>query len=110
MIPKKFRIERKEFPALLSSRNFFHSDYFILRTSSSFDNKPHVGVSVSKKISKKAVVRNTIRRRVYAVVFLELSRLKSNLILVVAKPGADKIKGETLKKEINNLFIKGKCL
>lgn len=110
MLPKKSRITRKEFPALLSSRNFFHSDHFILRSAESGDHKPHLGVSVSKKISKKANIRNTIRRRVYSAVYPELKNLKSFLMLIVAKPGSEKIKGDQLLKEIKILLQKGKCL
>jgi len=110
MLPKKSRILRKDFPALLSSRNFFHSDHFILRNAVSPDKFPHIAISVSKKISKKATIRNTVRRRVYSVIYPDLKKISPFQILFVAKSGAEKIKGQELKEEIKQLLLKAKCL
>jgi ribonuclease P protein component len=65
-----------------------------------------VAVSVSKKISKKAVVRNKIRRRAYSAVREFLPQLRVNLYWLIAKPGAEKIKGEHLKTELSDLLKK----
>lgn len=68
------------------------------------EGQPKVAVSVSKKVAKSAVDRNTTRRRVYAVVQDEITKLKQGLYLIVAKKGAQDVKGEALRKEILELL------
>lgn len=71
MLPKSNRLTRKDFEILFragkkaSNKDFFARFYFlkdIKKTGCGFK----VAVVTSSKISKKAVVRNRIRRRVYA--------------------------------------------
>ena len=78
--------------------------HFYLRVTSS--DKVKVIISVSKKISKKAVVRNTVKRRVRAIMWELLKNLKPGTYLIVAKPGAEKIRGQNLKDELAELFKK----
>ena len=77
--------------------------YFYLRVESSQTVK--VIISVSKKISKKAVIRNRIRRRVRPIVREFISHLNPATYFIIAKPGAEKIKGETLEKELKSLMM-----
>jgi ribonuclease P protein component len=72
--------------------------HFYLRFSSSDEIK--LVISVSKKISKKAVVRNTIKRRTRAVMRDLIKDMKPGTYMIVAKSGADKIKGKELEKEL----------
>ncbi len=60
--------------------------------------KLKVIISVSKKVSKKAVVRNRIKRRVRAV--LQSIKLEPATYMFIAKLGAENIKGERLKDEL----------
>ncbi|MEK7227514.1 MAG: ribonuclease P protein component [Patescibacteria group bacterium] len=55
-------------------------------------------ISVSKKVSKKAVIRNTVKRRVRAV--LRDLKLKPATYVFIAKPGAENLKGKTLESEL----------
>ncbi|MFZ2763629.1 MAG: ribonuclease P protein component [Minisyncoccia bacterium] len=64
-----------------------------------------VVISVSKKISKKAVIRNRIRRRVRPIVREFIPGLKPATYFIVAKPGAEKIKGQELKNELKSLVV-----
>lgn len=66
-----------------------------------------VTASVSKKIAKKAVERNLIKRRVRAAARPLLLGLRPALYLVIARPGALAIKGEPLREELALLFKKG---
>jgi ribonuclease P protein component len=63
-----------------------------------------VVISVSKKVSKKAVIRNRVRRRTRPIVQELISDLKPAMYFIVAKPGAEKIKGEELKHELLKLL------
>lgn len=62
-------------------------------------------ISVSKKVSKKAVIRNRVKRRVRAVMRDLLPQLKAGKYLIVAKPSSQDVKGEELKKELRLLFV-----
>jgi len=66
------------------------------------DEKIRVGVSVSKKVNNKAVVRNKIRRRIVNILdkgLVEYSQKSFNLIVSVL-PGADEVEFEELKVDI----------
>ncbi|MBI2086778.1 MAG: ribonuclease P protein component [Candidatus Zambryskibacteria bacterium] len=78
------------------------SDHFYLHRRPS--STVQVVISVSKKISKKAVVRNRIRRRIRPIVHEFISDLKPATYFIVAKPGAENIKGKELKEELFRLI------
>ena len=66
MLPKTSRITRKEFPVLSKGQGirvfsgFFSGTLYPLEAK-----KVQVAVVVSKKVSKRAVVRNELKRKVY---------------------------------------------
>jgi ribonuclease P protein component len=71
MLPKKRRIERKQFPHILSKGKRFNSPNLLLSVVKTEDNgfqPSKFSFSVSKKVQKKAVDRNKYRRRGYSVV------------------------------------------
>lgn len=73
--------------------------FFSLRVSPS--DKVEIIISVSKKVSKSAVVRNTIKRRLRP-----LSKklfLKPAKYLLIAKPGVENLKGKILEDELYKL-------
>ena len=78
--------------------------HFYLRTTPTEATK--VIISVSKKISKKAVVRNTIKRRLRPLLREITLELEPKTYMIVAKTGADKIKGQALREELAELFKK----
>ena len=105
MLSKNKRIPRALFKPLLESKKYFNSQNFSLRVAPSEETR--VAVSVSKKVSKLAVVRNKIRRRAYSAVLELIPKLSKTLFLIIAKPGAEKIKGDALKDELGKLLKKG---
>jgi len=104
MIPKKRRIPRKLFPGIILSKNISHSKYFNLRITPYHEAR--LAVSVSKKVSKKAVLRNRTRRRAYAAIGPSLANLPGALYLLSAQPGAEKLKGKELLEQLAQLFKK----
>ncbi|MBI2065753.1 MAG: ribonuclease P protein component [Candidatus Zambryskibacteria bacterium] len=77
-------------------------NHFYLRTAPA--DKTQLIISVSKKVSKKAVVRNKIKRRVRAIMQKNLTNIKPARYFVVAKTGAEDIKSEELKSELLSLI------
>ena len=105
MLPKEKRIPREQFKELLLSRKFSNSPHFSLRIGVA--TMPRFAVAVSKKVSKSAVVRNRIRRRVYNVISSSIDLFSPGLYLFIAKSGADKLKVEHIKTELDKLIKKG---
>jgi len=102
MLAKKNRLSRKDFTLVLGSKISANTAHFLLKKGLDAD-LPKIAVSVSKKVSKKAVDRNLIRRRVYSVLKPLINDL-SGAYLFIAKKGAEKIKGEELVREIKTLL------
>lgn len=104
MLRKGERIERALFADILKSRNFVNSPHFTLRVSTGLSGGAKLAVSVSKKVAKSAVARNTTRRRAYAVLESRVKALSPGLYLFVAKKGAETLRGEKLFLEIESLL------
>jgi ribonuclease P protein component len=62
-------------------------------------------ISVSKKVSKKAVVRNKIKRRVRATMREKIKNLKPGKYLIIAKPGSQNLKGKELENELRSVMM-----
>ena len=73
---------------------------FSLKVKSSPELK--IIISVSKKVSKKAVIRNTVKRRVRAVI--KNLKLEPASYIFIAKPGAENLKGKTLENELTRII------
>lgn len=71
-------------------------NFFSLRISPNDDVK--IIISVSKKVSKSAVVRNTIKRRLRPI--LKKLLLKPAKYLWVVRPEAENLKGVRLEEEL----------
>lgn len=103
MLSRTHRLSREGFKKIRWTKSA-NSPFFALRGASS--REKNFSVSVSKKVSKSAVARNTIRRRTYRVLGEEMETLPLGSFHLIARPSAEKLRGESLKKEINSLFAK----
>jgi len=65
-----------------------------------------VAFVVSKKVSKKAVQRNRIKRVLREVMRLNLEQQRKGKYLVVVKPQAAKMKNPELRQEMNKILSK----
>ncbi len=65
MIKKAFRLPKNEIKFLQKKGDLSHSLFFIVKEKENQGKNSKIAVVVSKKISKKAVIRNLIRRRTY---------------------------------------------
>jgi ribonuclease P protein component len=68
-------------------------------------DKAKVIISVSKKVSKKAVERNLIKRRIRPIIREFLPKLKPGEYFIIANQGAEKVKGKELRKELEVLVV-----
>jgi len=76
--------------------------YLVLKRKPSVSRKPRVLVGVAKSVSKKAVGRNKLKRRIKAVC-QPIAKSEGKDFFVIAKPGAGELSFKALKKQIINL-------
>jgi len=103
MLNKKERLTNKEFDRFFSLGKRYHSDYFTLI----FNPHPtfHGAVVVGKKVSKKAVARNKIRRRVYSALYnVYQDNNLSGVYLILVKPMAAKVAYQDIKQVLSELI------
>ena len=69
------------------------------------------GISISKKVSKKAVVRNRIKRQIKAAIRTNLPRIAPGWkIVIVVKPKAIECKYEHFLRELEKLLKQTKII
>ncbi|MHB1117972.1 MAG: ribonuclease P protein component [Minisyncoccota bacterium] len=106
MLPKKNRIPRKDFPADRRQGFRVFSPLFSgVVYPSSYGVR--VSVVVSKKTAKTAVVRNTMRRRMYAAITPFLKRFPRDVFVVLyPKAEVKQAPFSVLQKEIETALRK----
>lgn len=112
MIAKKFRLHKKtDFDKILKSPYKFYSNSFVLRFTKTKKENNCFAIVVSTKISKKAVQRNKIRRRVYEIIRLNLEQIKKSYNLVFfVKKGVLELEYQEIEKEILYLLNKARLV
>lgn len=108
-LKKKINFARIEIDGkLIQSRSFGIGIY---DRSKDFDgennnSESHFGFIISTKISKKAVVRNRIKRIMSECVRKNLHRIKKGLdVVFLVKPSILKTDDLALEKEINDILV-----
>lgn len=87
MLKKKERLTKKEFDRFFSAGKRIHSPAFTLLYTPS--ETFHGAVVVGKKVYKKAVDRNRLRRRLYNALYKEIRETgTTGVFIILAKAGA----------------------
>ena len=110
MLPKKNRVTRKEFPS--------HKQQGIRAFSALFSctiypcrDVSKISVVVSKKIDKRAIARNTLRRRFYAIAETYIKDFsREALIVFYPKIEARKAPFSLLKTEMERVLRSAKLV
>jgi ribonuclease P protein component len=112
MLPKENRLKKeKEFETVFKGGRMFKGDIIFLKYLANGTDKTKVGFVVSKKVSKLAVERNKIKRRMREIVRLRKKDLKEGLsIIFIALPSSRNKGCEDIKKDIETLFNKGELI
>jgi len=112
MLPKTYRLQKKkDIEEVFKKGRSFKEDFLVLKTVKNNLEKSCFGFVVSLKVSKKAVVRNKIRRKLNELVRLNLKKIKpgSNNLLIVL-PGLGVKDFWKLKESLDKLFSKAGLL
>lgn len=118
-LPKANRLRnRRDFRAVYEQGIRRYGSHLIIRalqvngrTFPSPNNPPLIGVSVSQKVSKKAVIRNRIKRQIKGAIRELLPLISPNWkIAIVVRSGAAECKYEHFLRELKQLLVEAKIV
>jgi len=78
MLPKHKKIPRKLFKNILTRGKIFHSANTTLRIKKNDSNNTVFSFVISKKVVKKSVERNKLKRQGYSIIKEFLDKIKSS--------------------------------
>ena len=91
MLPKNNSLKKKkDFDFVFKKGRSFKEGFLVLKIVSNNLEKSRFGIIISQKVSKKATVRNKIKRRIKVLIAKKLPQFKKNadLVLIVI-PGLE---------------------
>lgn len=105
MLKRKFRLrKKKDFEMVIKRGKFFKGENLSLVKKNNGFHFSRFAFLVGKKVSKKAVVRNKIKRRLSEIIRTNLSKIKKGYdVIFFTFPGIEKNSFKELKKE--TLFL-----
>jgi len=114
VLPKQFRLSNKDFITVKKQGRKIFGPLFgllIIQEKQELENRPKFGFIVSKKIDKRATVRNKIKRRLDQALLPFLPKIKPEVMVVflARKTLVDK-SFLAINKEIERMLNKAKLL
>ncbi|MBT3864547.1 ribonuclease P protein component [Candidatus Peregrinibacteria bacterium] len=107
MIPTSNRLKRNQVEYVLKKGLSTSTDLFVVRyIEHKDDEKPHFTIITSTKLSKKAVERNKLKRKIYEAVRLQMPEKLPLYIAIIPKKQALEVKYEKIAQDIAKLFKK----
>jgi len=108
MLPKINRLKKKkDFEKVFKKGRGYKEDFLYLKIIKNNLKNSRFGFIVSNKFSKKAVVRNKIRRRLKALTEIKLAKIKKGIDgVIIVNPGLEINDFWELEERINKLFEK----
>jgi ribonuclease P protein component len=110
--------DRRDFQAVYSQGTRYSSSHLIVRALAislpQVDSQTPIirmGISISKKVSKKATIRNRLKRLIRVALRELLPKIISNwYIVVIVKVGATECKYDRFLRELEQLLKKAKAI
>jgi ribonuclease P protein component len=104
MLPKKFRLTKtKEIDKVFKLGKSSFDSILGVKTLASENNFSRFVIVASTKVSKKAVIRNQIKRRLHEIVRLNLTKIKPGFdFFILALPAAKDSDYHILEKSLQN--------
>ncbi|MEA3295604.1 MAG: ribonuclease P protein component [Patescibacteria group bacterium] len=108
MLLKQNRLKKKkDFEKVFNQGKIYRHDFLFLKILSNDLEFSRIGFIVSKKISKKAVVRNKVKRRLRNIVRKKIVEMKKNNdMIIIALAGIEKKTFKEIESGITEIFIK----
>jgi len=106
MLAKKHRLPIQLF--ITKKGKIFKSPYFLLKIFPPKNSFSRFGVIISSKISKKAVVRNRLKRQIFDFFQKFRGRFPIADYLIIPFPGLAELNKSEFQKALTNIFNKVK--
>ncbi|MDD2732050.1 MAG: ribonuclease P protein component [Candidatus Pacebacteria bacterium] len=108
MLPKLNRLKRiKDFEEVFKKGQGYKEDFIYLKINRNNLKSTRFGFIVSKKFSKKAVMRNSLRRKISEIISNRLDGIKKGFdCIMIIRPGLKINDFWELDKRIDILFKK----
>ncbi len=112
MLSFKNRLKkRNDFSAVLEKGRTAYSDIVVMRFLENNLNETRFGFIVSKKISKKSVTRNKIKRRLREQVRIRILKIKKGLdIVIIAKRKIIEKDSKEIGNILEDIFLKNELI
>ena len=112
MLPPRHRLKRKkEIERVFKNGRGFKEDFLILKVVKNNLKDSRFTFVVSPKVSKKAALRNKIRRRLSELVRLKIKKIKKGIDgVLLATPGLEEKDFWEIEEAINKIFAKAKII
>jgi len=112
MLPKLNRIKKKkDFETIFKNSKSFKTNLFIFRITENSLGLNRFGFVISHKISKKAVTRNKIRRRLTEIIKSETKNIKTGTdLVIITLPNIKNKDFPEIKEAIRNVLVKAKLI
>ena len=118
MLPDAHRLRySQDFKSVYAQGKHCKTPHFTLRTLSralTAEQAPlptRIGISISQKVSKKAVIRNRIKRQIRAILRQMLPQLVPGLdVVIIVKPIATECNYGEFLQELEQLLVKAEVI
>lgn len=112
MLPKINRLKKKKDFALVFKRGKgLQDDFLFIKFAKNNLKISRFGFTVSNSLSKKAVVRNKLKRKLREIVRLNLKGIKKGVdIIFIAKSGLEKKTFSEISRIVEDLLKKSKLV
>jgi len=112
MLPRENRLKKEEdFKKVFKKGRGFTNDLFVLKVIKNNLDISRFAFVISKKISKKATIRNRIKRRLDNVIRVDLPKIKKGWDgIIIVLPGAEIKDFKEIEEDINQLLEKARLI
>jgi len=112
MLSKENRLKKKkDFERVLREGRGFKEDFLIFKFIKNNLNQSRFGFIISLKVSKKATLRNKIKRQLREIVRKKLQKIKEGIdVLLITQPGFENRDFFEIEEILNKIFLKAKIL
>ncbi|MFH1657667.1 MAG: ribonuclease P protein component [bacterium] len=110
MLLKENRLRnKKDFDKVFKEGRGFKEDFLYLKFRNNNSEVSRFGFIVSQKISKKAVIRNKLKRRLREIINTEMARIKNGIdVVLITSPGLENRDFQKLKEIVVKTLAKAR--
>jgi len=112
MLAKRNRLnKKKDFERVFRKGKGLKEDFLILKMAENHSFQSRFGFIVGTKISKKAVLRNKLKRRLRELVRGKIEKIKKGFdMILIAQPGLENRDFWELEEILTKIFSRAKLL